>query len=108
MSTINNTLGNSGGSSGGGSFTAGGDLSGNSSTQTVIGLQTVQIASTAPTDGYVLTYVGADTKWEPKPATGGFTAGGDLSGTSTNQTVQSIHGTSVPATPSANQVLVAS
>ena len=40
-------------------------------------------------------------------ASSGFTAGGDLSGTSSSQTVIKIHGTSVPASPSANNVLVA-
>jgi hypothetical protein len=59
-----------GGSTPAGGFTAAGDLSGSSSSQTVVGLQGKPVISTAPTDGQVLTYVGTDAKWEPKPASG--------------------------------------
>jgi len=48
-----------------GGFTAAGDLSGSSSTQTVIGLQTRAVASTAPTNGQVLTWSNAHGDWEP-------------------------------------------
>ena len=47
-------------------------------------------------DGYVLTYVATNNKWEPKPSTasGGFTAGGDLTGTASSQQVVSLTGSS--------------
>jgi hypothetical protein len=64
----------------------------------------------ASQDGYVLTWSQTDGYWYAKVATGGggsFTAGGDLSGSSSSQTVIKINGTSVPAAPSANQMLVA-
>ena len=73
-------------------FLPSGDLSGSSTNQTVIGIQGKAISTTSPTDGQLLTWVAADNKWEPKPAPSGFTAGGDLSGTSTNQTVAKIDG----------------
>jgi hypothetical protein len=62
-----------------GSFTAGGDLSGNSSSQTVIGLQGNPIQSGAMGSGNdynVLTWVNTDSKWEAKPITAYFTASG--------------------------------
>lgn len=47
---------------------------------TVTGIQDTPVSSTAPTDGYVLTYKGADSQWEPQPPTGlrhaYFTSGG--------------------------------
>ncbi len=77
-------------------FLAGGDLSGTSSSQTVIKMQGVAIANTAPSDGYVLTYIAANSDWEPKPPSGsGFVAGGDLSGTSTSQTVAKVNATTI-------------
>ena len=51
--------------SGGGGFTAGGDLSGTNTNQTVIGLQTHAVSTTAPTNGQVLTWVSANNDWEP-------------------------------------------
>lgn len=47
-------------------------------------------------DGYVLTYVATNNKWEPKPSTasGGFTASGDLAGTASSQQVVSLTGSS--------------
>lgn len=53
---------------GGGGFTAGGDLSGTSTVQTVIGLQTRPISAAAPADGYVLTWSATHSAWEPKAA----------------------------------------
>ncbi len=54
-----------------------------------------------PTDGYVLTWSDDDTSWIASPATGGggggFTAGGDLSGTSVSQTVLKLHGNPIDA-----------
>ena len=88
-------------------FTAATDLTGSSTSQVVIGLQGRAISSTAPTDQQVLGWVTAASKWEPITIPAGFTAANDLSGTPTAQTVIAIHGTSVPASPSANNVLVA-
>ena len=50
-----------------GSFSAGGDLSGSSSSQTVIAIQNVPVNATIPTDGYVLTYDLADGYWHASP-----------------------------------------
>lgn len=92
--------------SGGGSFTAAGDLSGTSSSQTVTGLRgkslNASLASLSSTqDGYVLTWDNTDGYWLAKPGTGGsgssFTAAGDLSGTSSSQTVTGLRGNSVPS-----------
>jgi hypothetical protein len=47
-----------------------GDFGGTSAAPKVAGLQGVPISSTAPSDGQVLMYVAADSKWEPKPASG--------------------------------------
>lgn len=52
--------------SGGAGFTAGGDLSGTNTNQTVIGLQTRHVSTTAPTNGQVLTWVTANNDWEPQ------------------------------------------
>jgi len=51
-----------------GSFAAGGDLTGTSSNQTVVGLQTVPVSATVPSLGQVLTYSGAD--WAPATPAG--------------------------------------
>ena len=92
-----------------GSFTAGGDLSGTSSSQTVIKIQGNPVINTSlgsTQDGYVLTWHNASTQAQWLPVSGGsFTAGGDLSGTSSSQTVVGIHGTSVPAPSGTNTVL---
>jgi hypothetical protein len=50
-----------------GGFTAGGDLSGTNTNQTVIGLQGWHVSTTSPTDGQVLTWIAANNDWEPKP-----------------------------------------
>jgi hypothetical protein len=69
------------------SFSAGGDLFGTANNQTVIGLQGYSVDNTAPTDGYILTWEATSTSWKPLPAPVGFSAGGDLSGTASSQTV---------------------
>jgi hypothetical protein len=85
-------------------FTANGDLSGSPNTQKVIGLQTIPISSTHPTNGQVLTYNG--TAWAPAAASGSFTASQDLSGTSTVQRVVGIQTIPVLSTaPTSGQVL---
>jgi len=81
-----------------GTFSLGGDLAGTSGSQTVIGLQTYPVSSTAPTDGYLLTWDNIDGYWHPAPAPVGFSAGTDLSGTETNQTVIGIQNIPVNAT----------
>jgi hypothetical protein len=80
----------------GSSFTAGGDLSGTSSSQTVIGLQGNAVANTAPTDTYVLTWSAGSSHWYPAAAAGGsVTWANDLTGSSsTHQYVYSISGPS--------------
>jgi hypothetical protein len=74
-----------------GSFTAGGDLSGSTTNQIVIGLETVPLDATtvgSPSNGWVITYDSASGKYKAvAPASGAFTAGGDLSGTTTSQVV---------------------
>ena len=49
--------------SGGGGFTAGGDLGGTTTSQTVIGIQSHAVSSTAPSTGQVLEWTG--TAWTP-------------------------------------------
>jgi len=55
----------------GGGFVVGGDLSGSSGSQTVIGLRGRTISTTAPTTGYFYRWSG--TQWEPRPALYGLT-----------------------------------
>src|ERR1019366_3697203 len=91
----------------GGGFIAGGDLSGTSASQTVIGLQGHSISSQVPTSNQVLTFNGFS--WAPATAASGFTAGGDLSGTSTSQTVTKIQNNTVSSGAlTIGQVLTAS
>jgi hypothetical protein len=83
---------------GGASTVAGGDLSGVYPIPKVVKIQGTSVTSIAPgatQDGYVLTWVNAAGQIEFKPAAIGFTAGGDLSGTNTNQTVVKLQGNSV-------------
>ena len=83
-----------------------GDLSGSSSSVTVVGLQGHSVSSTAPTDGYVLTWDGQGNSWQPKK-TGSISLSGDLSGTSTNVTVSGIQGHAISsAAPSDGYVLM--
>lgn len=48
---------------------AGGDLSGTYPNPVVSRIQTIPVNSAAPTDGYVLTYVGSDGYWAPRQGT---------------------------------------
>tara|TARA_R110000868_G_scaffold67046_6_gene199275 strand:- start:7137 stop:8324 length:1188 start_codon:yes stop_codon:yes gene_type:complete len=86
--------------SSGSSITFSGDLSGSSTSQTVIKLQGYAVATTTPTEGYVLTWEASSSSWKPKVASGGssFTAGGDLSGSSTSQTVIKLQSYAVAST----------
>lgn len=84
------TSGSSGGTGGSGGFTAGGDLAGSTTAQSVVGLSNVPLdASTvgAPTNGQVLTYDSASGSYKAETPASGFTPAGDLSGTSTSQKV---------------------
>jgi hypothetical protein len=74
----------------GGGFTPGGDLSGTSTNQTVVGWQHKALdAATmgAPATGNVPVYDGVAQKWKAQAGSSLFTPGGDLSGNSTTQTV---------------------
>jgi len=53
-----------------------GDLGGTSTSPTVTGLQGNDVDTTAPTDGYVLTWSSANNKWQPAPGGGGGGGGG--------------------------------
>jgi hypothetical protein len=82
-------------SGGGSAFTASQDLSGTSISQTVIGLQGRSVSNIAPSDGYILTWLASTSKWTPESAPVGFSAGKDLSGTATLQTVIAIQGNAI-------------
>ncbi len=71
---------------------ASGDLGLSYPSPKVIGIQGRPIASTAPSDGYILTWSATDGYWEPKAAPAGFSAGGDLRGSATSQQVISLTG----------------
>lgn len=74
---------------GGGGFIAGGDLTGSTFDQTVVGLQGRPIANVMVSAGQIYVYNGA--QWVPQSVpTGSFTAGGDLRGSDSNQTVQGL------------------
>jgi len=92
----------SSGGGGGGPPTgpAGGDLSGLYPNPSVVALQGNSVNAdhlSASTDGYLLTWVNSISKWEAKPPPVGFSAGGDLSGSATDQTVIGIQGNPVLA-----------
>jgi len=97
-------------STSGGGFTAGGDLSGTSTNQTVIGIYGKEVANATPSSGQALIWNAGTSKWTPTTlSSGSFAAGGDLSGTDTNQTVIGLQGVAISATtPTAGQYLVLS
>ena len=55
----------------------------------------VSVLTSTLADGYVVTYIAANSDFEAKPAPSSFTAGGDLSGSSSSQTVTKIQGNAV-------------
>ncbi len=77
--------------SGGGGFTAGGDLSGTSTSQTVIGLQGRIVSSVAPASGQVLAWSGA--AWTPTTLSGGsLPSSWNVNGTTNAVTAQTASG----------------
>jgi hypothetical protein len=74
----------------GGGFTAGGDLSGTSTSQVVTGLRGRPLSATDPATGQ--TYVWDGSMWTPTTISGSFTPGGDLTGDATDQVVSFIRG----------------
>jgi len=89
-----------------GDFVAGSDLSGSSTAQTVVGIQGSAVSNAAPADGDVLIWNTDLSQWEPQEPPAGFSAGGDLSGTATSQTVVAIQNNAVSdAAPSSDDVL---
>lgn len=92
----------------GASVTLGGDVTGASGANTVTKIRNVTISSTAPTNGYVLTYNSGSTQWEPQApsVTSSVTMGGDVTGASSACTVGKIQNIAViSGTPSDGQVL---
>ena len=86
------------GAGGGGSATYGRDLAGPDGSQTVIGIQGLPVlAGTPGADGYVLTWVLANSRYEWKAPNAAITFGTDLTGNSTNQTVVGLKGSALPA-----------
>eukprot|EP00697_Spironema_sp_BW2_P008860 gnl/Spiro4/23585_TR11653_c1_g2_i1.p1 gnl/Spiro4/23585_TR11653_c1_g2~~gnl/Spiro4/23585_TR11653_c1_g2_i1.p1 ORF type:complete len:591 (-),score=-101.37 gnl/Spiro4/23585_TR11653_c1_g2_i1:13-1785(-) len=89
--------------SGGAGIVLSGDLTGTSISQTVVGLQGYAISDAAPTDGFILTWEDLSSSWKPLAAPVGFSAGGDLAGTASSQTVISLTGNAgVVSIPSAS------
>jgi hypothetical protein len=76
--TVSTTAGVTTVGGGGGGFTAGGDLSGSTTVQTVVGLRGKVLDSATvgtPTDGWVITYDGTSGTYKAKAPTGGGPAG---------------------------------
>lgn len=92
--------------------TMGGDVTGTTASNTVTALQHEPVHAdtlSSSTDGYVLTWDNTDGYWTARPisATTSVTLSGDVTGASNSNTVVKINGTSVPASPSSAQILIA-
>lgn len=87
----------------GGGTTLGGDVTGSSGANTVVRLQNRNILATAPTTSQAVIYNGS--AWAP--AAQSVTGVGDWTGASGANTVGKVNATSIPASPSASTLLVA-
>jgi hypothetical protein len=70
----------------------GGDVSGTTTSATVVALQGNAILNLLPTDGQVLTWDGLNNKWEPKPSTAGVTGATGPTGAQGTQGIQGTPG----------------
>jgi hypothetical protein len=88
--------------SGGGSVTFAGDLSGDDSSQTVVGLEGVELDATtvgSPSDGDVIKFDSASGKYKAvELGASGVSFAGDLSGDDSSQTVVGLEGVELDAT----------
>lgn len=87
----------------------GGDLGGTVPAPTVVGIQTVPVATTAPTNGQVLVYDAGAGHYAPLAITGTPTgaAGGDLGGSYPNPDVEAVDGVVFTGVPAVGNVPVA-
>ncbi len=84
----------------------GGDVSGNNTGVTVVGIQGRSVSSALPTDGFVLSWNAASNSWIPASPGSGVALAGDVTGTAGANTVVKIQGNPVSATaPTTNYVL---
>lgn len=84
----------------------GGDVTGTTAASTVVKLQGRTVASTAPADGYLLTWNNGANQWEPQVNIGG-TLYGDVTGPSSSTTVVKIQGREVTSSAPSNGNMLA-
>jgi len=89
-------------------ITIGGDVSASNGigSLSVIKIQGISVSSTAPTNNQVLQYSSASSSYVPTTLASGFTAGGDLTGTSTSQTVSYLQGNTLTLTGISNNQII--